>query len=226
MQDSKSVEAIAAQLRSETAAEAALLKERNERSAHQVASCLGEVRDQLEELNKTPTGGVRVYLSDSKDAKGLLTGLSADISIYPPWVRRPFATYRITAHAGDPDAEAVPNVCLEWPERESALGMALHESISKLRKASDGSVVREVKLIAAECLNRRAEFEFASPLWYRATGTALAWPIALLVYLATWLSFGLWGFLLGWIPAWIAFALSRLLWLPALVFASVTWLRS
>ena len=58
----------------------------------------------------------------------------------------------------------------------------------------------------------------APPAWYLAIGTALAWPVGLGTYVMACVLGGLWGFLLGWIPAWITFSLSRWLWLPAAIY--------
>jgi hypothetical protein len=227
VQDSKSIEELAAQLRDKATAEEAERQESAQRGVNSVDKCLTEIRQQLVDLAALPAGGVRIYVGDEKNAGGKLTGLRVDVALHSRLLARPFATLNVTAY-GDTEetGAATPTMSLTWPKRETSLGIALAASRSELRSTGNERVVDEVKLLAAECLSRKSDSDTSLPRWYEAMGTLLGWPVALLVYLAASLAGGFWGVLLGWIPAWIAFALSRALWLPILVVCCWFWLRN
>lgn len=182
-----------------------------------VASCLSEVRDELERLTNGRAGGVRIYSDGLKDTSGNLVALHVDVAKMPRWLARPFATLRVNAYPSEPNLPATPSASLVWPEGESSMAKTLRDSMNQVQGTGVPGVVDRVKVIAAECINRHTEVDYATPRWYQAVGTVLAWPIALLVYLVLALSGGFMGALLGWIPACIAFFVSRLLWLPALL---------
>lgn len=178
--------------------------------------CLELLYAKLTAVQKGAPRAARIYVKKETRHPALTNALVVSISTLPPLIRRPFATVRITAWS-DGHGGAVANVRLETPAADTSLAGELKKSLAAERATRPLDPIDEVKLLAAECLNRHETFAYSAPQWYAAVGSFIGWPMAALVWLAAMASAGLSGFFLGWLPALVVWALARFLWLPALM---------
>ena len=217
MSKTASIEDIAARLKAEAAARESIALSQAAQNGQEVVACLEQVRRSLDELRAMPSGGIRIYLRTLRNSKGSPAEIRVSISSSPPWICRPFAICSVTAWTQGDSGGAVPAIRLDAPDFDAELSRAWRDACKGLTGQGPGRVAEEVKLLAAECLFRRATLQTHAPDWYRTIGVVLAWPLAIVLYALSCFGFGVWGFLLGWIPAWLAFTFARFLWLPALV---------
>jgi hypothetical protein len=137
--------------------------------------------------------------------------ISVSISEFHRYISKPYRKFKISvAHTGYDFFNEIPVNGEGKPEDRNAHYCLTEESVINLLTKG-----------AAQFVNRdRTTSNWSPPAWYETIGNILGW----LGFVGTWvalLSGGLWGVLLGWIPALCALFFLRTLWGIFLVFGVI-----
>lgn len=209
-----SPEELARSMRQKAHAEATTAAENEQRAAIAIDACMMAARIEIEALRSEPMGGLSLMLQEQKGSDGRLRGVTVDIGRLPTWVCRPMVTCSISGWYREGCGSALPIVQLEHPCSEgNVFACALRDALNQ--QSRSGTDV--LRVVVAMCMNEQTTYSL--PAWYWVVGEILAWPLAITVFLVLAVGGGLWGVLLGWIPATLAYYAARSLWCPVLILA-------
>lgn len=160
--------------------------------------------------------GLRLYTALKAPHNGWAEEtLTVEISTRHRWLMRPLVTCSVTANGGSEALNLVlPHQGTDWRRRLDELVRAT---------PSTNDCVDVIKVLAAECLVQSDTVPYGLPAWYATVGNMTGWPLAALTWVVAAYLGGFAGVLLGWLPAWLALALTRRLWPIAIALAIWLW---